>query len=126
MEKLFKSFEECCADKGYDPNTVIPDLSSYPEELRPALEAAARLLIVHHAHKQGKKFNWASYKEGKHYPWWDMEKEENNPSGFRLRDVHCASTRSGVGSRLSQFSENAARHIATTFESDYRALMVEE
>lgn len=125
MEKLFNSFEECCADKGYDPKTVIPDLSSYPEELRPALESAARLLIVHHAHKQGKKFDWNNRDEDKHFPWWDMEKDKNNPSGFRLDGVDCTDTRTTVGSRLCQFTDTAAEHIAKKFMDDYRALMVE-
>lgn len=126
MEKLFNSFEDCCADKGYDPKTVIPDLSSYPEELRPALESAARLLIVHHAHKQGKKFDWQDSDQDKHYPYWDMEKDKNNPSGFRLIGVGCTNAGSGVGSRLCQFTETAAKHIADTFVEDYKALMVEQ
>lgn len=125
MENLFNSFEDCCSAIGVDAAAVMPDLSGYPEALRPALESAARLLIVHHAHKGGRKFDWTDCGQEKYYPWWDMEKEENNPSGFRLYAVHCTFTASCVGSRLCQFTETAAEHIAKTFESDYRALMVE-
>lgn len=129
MENLI-SFEEICKVKGYDPEKVIPDMSSYPERHMKALTSVAKLFIVNEAINYVDNGNkdwvpdWQDDNQEKHYPWVDMEKDENNPTGFRLCAVIYDCTISSVGSRLVYRSPKGVKHAFTHFEDLYRDLMV--
>lgn len=124
MNNLVKTFEEACQAKGIDPEKVLPDFSCYPEEHRPALIAAAKLFIILDVVREGKKFDYNNMSERKFYPWWDLEKdEENNPSGFRFGAAFYVHVYSYVGSRLSLRSTAEVEHVVEHFEPLYRDLI---
>lgn len=124
--KEITSFEVACSVKGYDPAKVLPDVSAYPECHRSALLSVARLFIINEAvnYLDNGNEDWVpDYNDGdeeKHYHWVDLEVDANNPSGFRLHGVDYAYALSGVGPRLSYYSENGARHVFEHFEEDVR------
>lgn len=120
-----KTFEDACKAKGLDPEKVLPDVSMYPELHGKALIAAAKLFIIVDAVNGERKFDWTDYDQRKWYPWFDMEKdEENNPSGFRLVSVYYSCATSSVVSRLCFHSSEEAKQVATDFIDLYRDLMV--
>lgn len=122
--ELIKSFEEACKVKGLDPEKVVPDVSMYPEEHREAVVAVAKLFIIADVLNEGHVFNWNDWGEEKHYPWFDMEKEPNNPSGFRFDVSRCAYHCTRVGSRLVFRTRKLSDYAGKQFEDLYRALMV--
>jgi len=122
-----ETFEQACQLRGYDPNTVLPDVSNYPSVHQKALIAFSKLVIINEAMNEGKKFDWNDYDQNKYYPWFDMEKdEENNPSGFRFNDTYCVITYSGTygGSRLCFFTREDAKYAGEHFVGLYRDIMV--
>lgn len=127
-----KSFEDACKVKGYDPEKVLPNESMYPVRHRKALIATEKLFIVNEVLNyidNGNKDwvpDWDDDDEEKYYPWFDLEKDNGNPSGFRLDGVFCAYTASGVGSRLVYRTRKLAEYAGTQFEALYRDLMVLE
>lgn len=125
------SFEDCCKKMGYDPEKVIPDNSVFPIRHQKALTGTAKLFIIHEA------FNYDDKKKKVYEPdwntndrkwsyWFDMEKEENNPSGFRFRDSCCDYTTSDSagGSRLCNRNEDIDIFIGKHFEDLFRDVMV--
>lgn len=120
------TFEESCKKQGYNPETVIPDVSMFPEKHQKALVAFAKLLIVAEDIKEGKDPDWNNSSERKWFPWFDMEVDENNPSGFRFGDSGCANAHTYAvgGSRLCFSSEEDVEHITEHFLDLYRDIMV--
>ena len=122
-----KTFEEACQLRGYDANTVLPEVSNYPVNHQKAMIAFAKLVIINEAMNEGKKFDWNNYDQNKYYPWFDMEKdEENNPSGFRFHasTYVLSATYSIGGSRLCFFTREDAKFAGSHFEELYRDIMV--
>lgn len=129
--ELVKSFEEACAKQGYDPATVLPDVSMFPKQHREALISFAKLVIVNEAlrvdPKTGEPWipNWSDTDQYKYYPWFDLELHgKRNPSGFRFGASYCAYGLSTVGSRLVYPTSQIAEYAGTQFEALYKAIMV--
>jgi hypothetical protein len=126
------SFEACCARMNYDPEKVIPDVSVFPARHQNALIGTAKLFIIHEAFnyddKKKKVYepDWNDRSERKWSYWWDMEKDTNNPSGFRFGGTLCAypNTDSGGGSRLCNINEDIDIFIAKHFTELFRDIMV--
>jgi len=116
-------FTRDCKILGYDPLTIIPDLSRMPSDLQKPVRSFIRLLVGTAAKRGNHKFDYQNRDEEKWYPWWDMEKDENNPSGFRLDDALCDDTDSLVGARLSLRDEKEVREVAEEYIDDYRNVM---
>jgi hypothetical protein len=95
-----KTFNDACKALQLDPKKVLPDVSIFPKAHQIALTAIAKLMIIVQALNEGWTPNWNDDDEYKYYGWFDMEKEKNNPSGFRLDGVTFNFTTSTVGSRL--------------------------
>lgn len=124
MERI-KTFEEACKVLNLDPEKVLPDVSAFLPPHQAALTAAGKLFIIADALNEGWKPDWNNDDEWKYYPWFDMEKDEdNNPSGFRLDGVDFSCAGSGVGSRLCFKSREIAEYAGTQFIDLYRDLMV--
>jgi hypothetical protein len=127
-----KTFEAACKVLGHDPERVLPKVGHYPKTHQKALLATAKLIIINQAlnfQDNGKKDwkpDWTNYNEGKYYPWFDLEKGGNNPTGFRLYGVRCEYSDSYVGARLLYRTRALAEYAAKQFESLYRDLMVVE
>ena len=100
MPKI-KTFLAACKELKLDPKKVVPNTTAFPKPHQKALIAIAKLMIVIQALNGDWVPDWNDSEQNKYYGWWDMEKDKNNPSGFRLADVYyflCST--SGVGSRL--------------------------
>jgi hypothetical protein len=123
MEQI-KTFEDACKVLNLDPVKVLPDVSAFPPTHQAALTAAGKLFIIADALNEGWKPDWNDDDEYKYYPWFDLEKDKNNPSGFRLFGVFCNCTDSSVGSRLCFKSRDIAEYAGTQFVDLYRDLMV--
>lgn len=123
MEQI-KTFEDACKALNLDPEKVLPDVSAFPPPHQAALIAAGKLFIVADALNEGWKPDWNN-DEYKYYPWFDLEKdEEDNPSGFRLDSVYYYYSGSDVSSRLCFKSRDIAEYAGTQFVDLYRDLMV--
>lgn len=117
--KWITSFEEACEKKGYDPLTILPDVSMYPEQDRQALLSTAIMFIVNDVLNEGKKFDWDNYDEYKWHLWIDM-----NSPGFRLGAVGYAGASANVGSRFCYISKPVAEHAFKYFEEHIRNIWV--
>jgi hypothetical protein len=122
--KLVKTFEQACESLGLDPVNIIPEVSFYPEDSRKAVVAMAKLLIINRALNGDWKPDWNNVEEYKYYPWWNMEKTDDNPSGFGLYCVYYFHlSTSGVGSRLCFQTRSLAEHAAKHFIDLYRDML---
>jgi hypothetical protein len=122
-----KTFEAACKRQKLDPDKVIPDFSLLPSHHQKAMVAVCKLFILAEEWNAGWKPNWQDNNEWKYYPWFDMEKDKNNPSGFRLNDAvgfYC--TDSYVGSRLCFQDRKTAEEFGKQFIDLYRDFMVIE
>jgi len=123
--KDIKKFEDACKVEGYDPKTVIPDMSSYPEKLRKAAESQLKLFIVvaavNKVANKGEEYlpDWSDTSEYKYEPWFNM-----SPSGFRYDGYDGWRSGSCVGSRLCLISPEVCEYIAEQFIDLYKEVYV--
>ena len=120
------TFEEACASRGYDSATVLPDVSKFPVKHQKAITAYAMLVIIAESINEGHEPDWNDRSERKWIPWFDMEVDKNNPSGFRCdgADYDYTATSSAGGSRLCFRSEESCEYAATKFIDLWRDMMV--
>lgn len=118
------SFEEACKIKGLDAEKVLPDVSAYPQAHGKALIATAKLFIIADAVNEGWQPDWSDYYQRKYWPWFNLEKSKENPSGFCLYYVDYGCADSNVSSRLCFRSREIAEGVATKYIDLYRDLMV--
>lgn len=121
-----KSFEELCEKKGWDPTAILPDVSKFPAKHQPALLATAKMYLVAEELNGDWAPDWNDRSEYKWLPWFDMEVDGNNPSGFRFgaASYGIPGTYSTGGSRLCYRSEKLAKYAGETFIDLYRDMMV--
>jgi hypothetical protein len=105
-----KTFASACKALKLDPDKILPAVSPFPKNHQTALIAMAKLIIIVQALNEGWVPNWNNDNEYKYYGWFDMEKEKNNPSGFRLYGVDSYCSCSDVGSRLCFKSRELAEY----------------
>jgi hypothetical protein len=125
------SFEKACEFKKIDPATCLPDVSMLPSEFQQALISTAKMYIVAQALNQDErgeewKPDWNKSEERKWLPWFDMEVDKNNPSGFRFHDSHFdrVYTYSTGGSRLCYRNSDICEFAGKHFLSLYKEMMV--
>ena len=124
--KPIESFEEACAVKGLDPAAILPDVSGFPEAHQKAVTAFAKLIVIGQALNEDWKPDWNTYAETKWYPWFDLEKdEEDNPSGFRFLASACVcdGTITAGGSRLCFATQELSDYAAKQFLDLYEAFI---
>jgi hypothetical protein len=121
-----KTFEAACKKLKLNPDKVLPNVSVYPEGHQKAMTAFAKLVLIAMVLNDGWIPNWQDNNEWKYYPWFDMEKDKSNPSGFRLNGATYCYTFSDAGSRLCFKSRELAEYAGKQFEAEYRDLMVLE
>lgn len=125
MKTKINNHADACAFLGKPVN--VPD----PAVFGKATAAVHQLMdIIEARNKEAdpdfKGFDWSNYSERKWFPWFDMEVDENNPSGFRFDDTDCDNSYSSVGSRLHTINEALCKDIATKHIDLYRDFMVVE
>ena len=115
-----------CEKLGLDSEKSLPDVSGMPEKHRGALVATAKLYIITEAAREGKEPNWNDSDEEKWFPWFDMEMDKNNPSGFRFYVTYCvdSTAHAGSGSRLCFLSDEDAEYHGRQHVDLYREMMV--
>ena len=116
MNKI-TSFEEACKVKDLDP-VLVTFNPGYPDKHLKSVIAFAKLVIIVEVLNEGWIPDWNNG-DGKYYPWIDLEKTDDNPSGFSLLIVYFFSL-STVPSRLCFKSRKLAQYAFTTFEQLYK------
>lgn len=119
------SFEEACQYRGYNPATVLPDVSGFPEKHQQSLVAIAKGMIIAEAINEDWEADWNDSDQPKYYPWFDMETEPNNPTGFRFCGSYSGFTGTAVpgGSRLCYKTRALSDYAGKTFVDLYRIMM---
>jgi hypothetical protein len=124
-----ESVQQACDIRGWgNANDIMPDFSMYPEKHRAALQAVAEMFLIVDA-SRSKDPDWNDGDEEKWTAWMDMEKDKNNPSGFRFCGTYYVGTDAfaGLGSRLCfESSEEAKWHLGEKHLDKMRAIMVIE
>ncbi len=120
------TFEEACASRKYDAATVLPVVSNYPIKHQQALIDHAKMVIITEAINDGWEPDWNDRNEYKWSPWFDMEVDDNNPSGFRFGGAGYGSsiTDSSGGSRLCFRTKKDCEYAAKQFLDLWRGMMV--
>lgn len=124
MDHTIKTFEDACQVKNLDPLKIIPDATVFPEPHQKALTAIAKLIVITDALNEDWKPDWQDNDQYKYYPWFDIEKDKNNPSGFRFGSVGYYFATSIVGSRLCFKNEELAQYAGEQFIDLYKDFMV--
>lgn len=123
-----KTFEEACTRQGYDAGKILPDVSMFPEHHQLAITNYGKLVIISEVINAVDKFkpDWNNNDQQKWYPWFDMEVDDNNPSGFRFDGAYCdyTGTHPSGGSRLCFKTSKAAEYAAKQFLDLWRDMMV--
>ena len=121
------TFEEGCASRSVDP-TKLPGVAELPERFRQSVIDHYKLMVLTEAVNEGKKPNWKNGNKEKWFSWWRVltgNKNRGSGLGLSLLAVDYFCTYTSVGSRLSSVSEDAARHLATTFPDIYEGALLE-
>lgn len=95
-----KTFEAACKALKLDPKKATPKIVGFPKQHAKALIAVGKLMIIIQALNGDWKPNWQDTNQVKYYGWWDLNKDSNNRSGFRLHCVDVCYLNSYVSSRL--------------------------
>lgn len=125
-KKLIKSFEEACKAQGLDPKKVLPDVSAMPEQDQKAIIALAKMCIIQRSLNGDWKADWSDGSQPKFYPWFDVNPDDNGPSGFGL-SYYCydyAYSCSSLGARLYYKDRETAKYAGTQFTELYADMIL--
>jgi hypothetical protein len=121
IEKI-KTFEDACKTLNFNPETVIPDFSIFPELYQKALIAHAKLILIAQALNEGWQPDWSNWDEYKYYPWFDMEYSASGCFSCYVCDLWTAG--SNAGSRLCFKSRELAEYAGKQFKELYEDYFV--
>jgi len=124
MEQYLSNFEEACAKLGKP--TQLPDVSAWPERLQNHLIALYKLDTILEVNNDGWKANMADTDEYKYYPWFDINPDDQQPSGFGLSYNGYGYVNSGscLGARLACKSSDLARFMGKNCTELYKQLFI--
>jgi len=108
------SFEEACQRLGLDPDNCLPDVSRMPVRHQPGAIADAKICYIAEA-SRAKDPNWNDRDEQKWGPWFDMEMDKNNPTGFRF-------FASGYGLVITAVTGGSLHCYESKEDSDFHAV----
>lgn len=122
----FNTFEDYCAHKGIAPEDILPDVSKVPAAHQAAVLSTTKLFLLTGEMNEGHEFDWNNRQEYKWFPWFDMEVDANNPSGFRFGDSYYdgVTAITGGGSRLCFRNREDSDFAGKTWTPLYRDIMV--
>jgi hypothetical protein len=122
------SYNAACKRLKLDPVKILPKVTGVPKMHKAAILATFQLFIICQASWAGVKIDWNNSNQYKWRPWWDMEKTDSNPTGFRFFDSYCTHTytTSSGGSRICFPSEADCEYHAKKHIELFRAMMVIE
>ena len=118
MAKI-KTFEAACKQLKLNPKS-LPKVTGLTVKHGNHILAHFKLLIIVEALNDGWFPNWQNRDEEKWQIFFDLEKEPNNPSGFRFFGAYCYCAGSYVPSRLCFKSRDLAVYAAEKFKKLYK------
>lgn len=116
------NINEALAFCGYPEGSNVIDTSKYPAAHREALQAVADLFIMHEAYNDRQIADYNDYDQKKYIIIWDLDKDDNNPSGFRFYDSGYVRTNTDTigGPRLCFLNESDIQHALEHHMELYR------
>lgn len=124
MKTEINTHEDACKFLG--KSSEVPDVEKFGK----ATVAIHKLMNIIEARNKevnpDHKFDWNKWDQRKWQPFFDMEVDENNPSGFRFLNAYYDGTASTVSSRLCSETEALCKDIAIKHLDLYRDFMVIE
>ncbi len=90
------NFEHSCALQGYDAKAITEALSTLPEAIRGPITAVTKLVVMNPVANMETETDekWAPDYDNLNQEKWcsvfDLNKDDNNPSGFRFGGSYCA------------------------------------
>lgn len=108
-----EAFTAACTERGYDPATILPDVSKMPEGLGKYTQSNIKRLVIAEAINEGRKpiYNGS---ERHYFPVWDMD-VKGSPFGFSLTRTDYWGTSTLVGPRLEFFTEADSDYFGENF-----------
>lgn len=115
MDRI-KSFEDACADQGYDPKKALPyaNPNGPQNSLERSANADMKLKIIAQALREGRKADWNNSNEAKWFAVFKWDKK-NSGFGFSISDCDCGFASSRVGSRLCFHTSELAEYFGKQF-----------
>ncbi len=126
MEKRISTMDELLALPTVN-KTILANLNEIEDEIERKYMIASYLIPKLIQHLNG---DWkCDFTDGtwKYYPWFYVEKDSNEPSGFGFSYLDYGHSYAGtvVGSRLCSKNKETAMYAAKTFLPLFRSLMLE-
>jgi len=121
MKKRPASFEHACEMRGYDPATILPDVSKMPEALAKYTTAAVKRLVIVEAINDGKV-----PQPGQTWRYFPIFKKTGSGFGFLYSDTDYGSTGTDVGARLEFFTQADSDYFGNNFRGLHYDVMVVE
>lgn len=120
MESNIKTFEDACKAQNVNPE-LLPDVSVIPEKYQKRAIADYKLSVIADALNEGWEPDWSNSGERKYFPWFEVDADKANPSGFGFSDARYDYWDTGtiVGSRLCFKSSELALYAGKQFEQLY-------
>jgi hypothetical protein len=106
------AFLAACAERGYDPDTLIPDTGNMPEWLARYTSSSIKRLIIAEAINNGRVRKPGQ--ETVYFPVWDLT-DNTSGLGFSSSDYDSWSPSTGVGSRLEFFNRTDSDFFGSNF-----------
>jgi hypothetical protein len=112
-----EAFLQACQLRGYDAQTILPDVSQLPEWLQRYTHSSIKRLVIAEAINNGRVRKPGE--ERVYFPVWDLS---DNTSGLGFTYTDCDGWRTGthVGPRLEFFSYEDAEFFGKNFMDLHR------
>lgn len=117
------NFEDACKITGDNPGDETFTSGTADEISYKKLKVVTKAINMEDNDRKDWKPDWQDNDEYKWRAWWDLEKDKNNPSGFRFVGSAYVSTLTITPARLCYKSEDGLMHSAENFLSDWRELI---
>lgn len=117
------TFEEACAITGENPTGEKFSSGTSDEIALKKLKVITAAINKIDNDGNDWETNWDDRDEIKWYGWWDMEKDKNNPSGFRFFVSYCGRALTRIPARLCFKTEEGLQHSAEKFLDEWKAFM---
>ena len=116
------TFEQVCQEMGEDPkNYEVTE--THPR--KKGIQILNRLLLITECFQEGAKLNVFDNTKRKWFPWYDVEKDKSNTSGFRFIASHYTHTYtySVLGPLLAFQDKKTCDYVGETFAAEYKSFL---
>lgn len=116
-----EAFLQACELRGYDPETILPDVSKQPEWLQRYTHSSIKRLVIAEGINNGRVRKPGE--ETVYFPVWDLT-DNSSGLGFARTGYDRWRTHTIVGPRLLLENSSNALYAIRTFPEEYKATMV--